>query len=1452
MEDRKRQQDSLQTPLLSAAATALASQPSDSVGLPSGSLVVDRRGSLQSSPPLSSTSGDVRLDNMDDIVEDWGPELTLSHIQHIDATRWRNWLRWATIDFLLERCCHYFAVGWAALPPEPLGTKYICSDRVWLSGRGIPIQNGVTLGKIFAIRSFLQGIEEIAFTALHSLIYGLLGYQFYLLGTTGKFNVIELFDSLTNSSSSGLLNIVQGLARVPSIYLKLVLASPFIWGVVRGLMSLPQGTVLSSVELHKKIVSAKPKWGNGFFSSEVLQWLPVVSARSDLQGLGKVVRWDGRISDADRQAVFEHIEKTAKTGHKGMQRAAMQILGKIAHSFHGDDLKRLKKHGYTDEQLTALRALKVKSILALESLSDYSIEPHTALSLVAGNTCSVWWQNTYTTLANKILNGTSQAKQYLHQMTRVVYAKYLLWWLGMPISWRSGILFWLYKTGKLALDIVFFKTLVNLIQDAINCPKQPGFRFGQGFAPWAGDYGEKCFVERLRLFRSINQQESMDELIKELSNYHLPTLTKLDISGKELNPEAFIKLVKALKTQGANIRILIARSGFNATTLSSELFSELNDLVEADLHFNKFISVMDYAFSGLKNIKRIFLNDNQISFLSDRAFTGLFELEYLDLSGNLIAKIDPKTFRGLYGLTYLNLGDNLITSLTKEMTLDLKRLVEIYLQNNYLPCNGFTGVLELNTLEKLVLADNKINTTIFFENSKLYYLRHLDLTSNIIQHVEPSHYANMLSLESLEFSSNNIAGIKSTTTPSLENLHNLGLSFNYLVSLNMSNFAWAPNLKNLDLSYNSIQFIKENTLYGTPHLLWLDLAYNKLPVFPSYVFQYTPSLMTLNISFNAISDFKEKDLQWLPKLEVLVMPTFSVFSAEKHIFLNSSNLKSLTVGSTAGFNVSKNIFAQHKNLTDLTLFGCPAELQDVLYGITQLKRLTINGCSLFTLPKDMFSNMSQLQYLDLGGNEITTLADNTFINLKNLKYLNLASNALYNIPSQALRPLAHLEYLNLALNQIDFIPANEFSSLKNLRELIMDQNPIGGLASRAFYNLPYLEMINLYHCEISFIPENAFINLPHLKSVVLTDNYITSISDNAFVNLPKLETMDIWTNFLSEQVQEISRTAFVNVKLEGSLTLESNMITNQAFYNLTFCLPHGLTGLNIRGINITQKSLLKISALLPCTNITQITLPAHTQRNVDLITEIQLKILQRFCESKRCQGVWPKTQGKCALPLPPQPQFYADTAVKTFHTSSSEPPCFYRGGGTNLVAGDGQPNIGGALLPECQITPINYWQRLSQSILGAGLIAGVMEMLQESLKIYYPKNQIAQGIRAALFIVPVLALAYLEQSHKAYMVSIAGMIMFAGLKVVGVNERAAYASMLTTVIMFNLYWLAPSTLFEASGFLMLTGASMVVDSASRFVARKTVQWSAQFFKSEAIPGSQTRSAPRGRMENGKF
>ena len=88
------------------------------------------------------------------------------------------------------------------------------------------------------------------------------------------------------------------------------------------------------------------------------------------------------------------------------------------------------------------------------------------------------------------------------------------------------------------------------------------------------------------------------------------------------------------------------------------MFSDLLNLQELSLCFNKLTKIDSLTFKGLDKLESLGLGENQITVIDLNFFSHILKLKCLLLYGNKMKKLDSITFKGMINLEKLRLDSN--------------------------------------------------------------------------------------------------------------------------------------------------------------------------------------------------------------------------------------------------------------------------------------------------------------------------------------------------------------------------------------------------------------------------------------------------------------------------------------------------------------------------------------------------------------------------------------------------------------------------------------------------------------------------------------------------------------------------------------------------------------------------------------------------------------------------
>lgn len=123
--------------------------------------------------------------------------------------------------------------------------------------------------------------------------------------------------------------------------------------------------------------------------------------------------------------------------------------------------------------------------------------------------------------------------------------------------------------------------------------------------------------------------------------------------------------------------------------------------------------------------------------------------------------------------------------------------------------------------------------------------------------------------------------------------------------------------------------------------------------------------------------------------------------------------------------------------------------------------LEILKCSLQTVESKPLEGLSELKRLDLQGNKISRIDDNAFSKTPKLKELELSDNLIENLSENVFNSLIDVRSISLRRNKLKLLPENLFESLNNLEYIFLEGNQIAMLNSDTFTKLPVLHQVSL-------------------------------------------------------------------------------------------------------------------------------------------------------------------------------------------------------------------------------------------------------------------------------------------------------------------------------------------------------------------------------------------------------
>lgn len=263
-------------------------------------------------------------------------------------------------------------------------------------------------------------------------------------------------------------------------------------------------------------------------------------------------------------------------------------------------------------------------------------------------------------------------------------------------------------------------------------------------------------ISTVNFLKNIKELNLSDNLLKEIINFKLPKLEKLNLDSN-------------LLTGLPNLTNLINLKSLSIKNNKINHLSNLAVLVSLEklcLSSNKIEDTLD--LSHLKNLQYADLNNNSIETIlfSEKASN----LKYLDLKNNRISKVaflkycskllelhlDYNDLLSLEGIENSEILEKLSASNNNIISINgiekLTRLLHLNLSNNEI--KNTSNLENLTNLSSLNLSRNKIMSIIF---NKLQYLEDLDLSFNNLKDIEDQKFNSHISR--INFSNNEITSI---------------------------------------------------------------------------------------------------------------------------------------------------------------------------------------------------------------------------------------------------------------------------------------------------------------------------------------------------------------------------------------------------------------------------------------------------------------------------------------------------------------------------------------------------------------------------------------------------------------------------------------------------------------------------------------------------------------------
>ncbi|XP_023217408.1 protein artichoke-like [Centruroides sculpturatus] len=592
-----------------------------------------------------------------------------------------------------------------------------------------------------------------------------------------------------------------------------------------------------------------------------------------------------------------------------------------------------------------------------------------------------------------------------------------------------------------------------------------------------------------------------------------------------------IKNIQKNFAKGTNLRDLDL-SYNNINFISSEAFSNLNQLIRLDLSHNYIWNLAVDVFSGVKSLKKLDLSYNNIQniipntfmptkMLTDLSlefnpfmyfdkdfFTYLPKLENLNLRYTGFSSLLPKLFASNTNLKYLSLANNALSSVPSSALKDLKSLVVLWLNDNpikYIKSGDFKGLVNLTSLYISNMAELKNIEKFAFEG--LINLRILHCSDNYKLEV----------IDSMAFATNN-------TFP-LKHIEMIYLRNNALTTLSEKLLNW-KRITYTDLSGNPWHCDCKVQWLGKIH--WKhDLQYNIRCSSPSNL----AGKLVSNIPLNDFECESHMSAQLIITLTLITVTVFIGVVLTITIFLNK---RGLCITCNSKFQTKYHKVFQRKEddieyEPKIMLYEfIVVSLLVTIYrsGVSAENLCDSCKCTEHDADSQMVNiNCEYRQFqsippmeswpvnpyrLDLSHNNITvldSLEDNYIIKELDLDFVNLES-----IKSNVFQSYPKLEYLDLSQNLLTTLDKDIFTGLENLLTLNFSYNNIKLLPKGIFDPLVKLQVLRMSGNPLRYLSQDIFMPLLCVNYMDLSDIRAHSLPDGIFHTLDKLEYLDLSKN----------------------------------------------------------------------------------------------------------------------------------------------------------------------------------------------------------------------------------------------------------------------------------------------------------------------------------------------------
>ena len=249
----------------------------------------------------------------------------------------------------------------------------------------------------------------------------------------------------------------------------------------------------------------------------------------------------------------------------------------------------------------------------------------------------------------------------------------------------------------------------------------------------------------------------------------------------------------------------------------------------------------------------------------------------------------------------------------------------------------------------------------------------------------------------------------------------LSLSTNYIHILNQDHFSELTSLEELHVDRNVLSVLNDNTFLLLSKLLILDLRYNRIKVLARGAFNGLMKLTHLHLEGNWITTVDQLTFVSLPALIQLELYDNRLRNLPPAVFHNNKMLQVLNMGKCDLEQIPSTLLKGLHSLAYLNMSD-NHHLTNIAEGVfsdlTNLTKLTLDGCGLSTMHVHTFTGLPKLRSVYLDGNDF---ADNikwqVFANMPpSVRYLSLTGNSLSALHEFSLHALNRIPQVNVSVN----------------------------------------------------------------------------------------------------------------------------------------------------------------------------------------------------------------------------------------------------------------------------------------------------------------------------------------------------------------------------------------------------------------------------------------------------